>query len=87
MQLPDHSGRPMQATKESDLASACQSAHPTRHYDKRSVSSPPFWLETCALSRAGCAFPPVWWETYATSRASRAFPPVWWQTYAPSRPD
>ena len=29
--------RPRQATKESDPASACQSAHPTPHYDKRSL--------------------------------------------------
>jgi len=36
MQRPDHSRRPRQATKESDLASACQSANPTPHDDKRS---------------------------------------------------
>ena len=43
MQLPDHSGCPRQATKESDLASACQSANPTPHYDKRFDPFPPLF--------------------------------------------
>jgi hypothetical protein len=33
----DYGGASPQATKESDPASACQSANPTQHYDKRSL--------------------------------------------------